>query len=157
MLRITSRAYGWFEKAAAQIENTGTSQIDFHSYDANANGELRIEIPEGELFEARAYRIENDTARDENSIDIAEYIKDNSLVWKPSEGKWKVGISVLNPFRSFYMNEQSTNIFLDQLYQRIEDVVGEDAMGESLIGVFQDEHPPTPRNVYTPELAQNFK
>ena len=67
--------YGWFEKAAAQIENTGTSQIDFHSYDANSSGELRIKIPDGELFEARAYRIENDTARDENSNDIATYIK----------------------------------------------------------------------------------
>jgi hypothetical protein len=30
-------------------------------------------------------------------------------------------------------------------------------MGKSLIGVFQDEHPPTPRNIYTPELSEKFK
>ncbi len=149
--------YGWFEKAAAQIENTGTSQIGFHSYDANIKKELRIKMPDGELFDARAYLIVNDTARDEKSINIAKYIKNDSLVWKPTEGDWKVGISVLNPFRSFYMNEQSTDIFIDQLYQKIENVVGEKAMGKSLIGVFQDEHPPTPRDVYTPELAKTFK
>ncbi len=116
-----------------------------------------MEMPEGELLEARAYQIINDTARDEKSIDIAMYIKNDSLVWTPSKGQWKVAISAVTPYRSFYMNETSTDLFLDQLYQRIEDVVGEDAMGKSMIGVFQDEHPPTPRNIYTPELAEKFK
>ncbi len=55
--------YGWFEKAAAQIENTGTSQIGFHSYDVNANKELRVKMPDGELFEARAYQIVNDNCK----------------------------------------------------------------------------------------------
>ncbi len=149
--------YGWFEKAAAQIENTGTSEIDFHAYDVSVGGGLNISMPEGALLEARAYPIINDTARDENSINITHFIKNNSLIWKPSGGAWTVGVSVLNPFRSFYMNEQSTDIFLDQLYRKIENVVGEQAMGKSLIGVFQDEHPPTPRDVYTPELAETFR
>jgi hypothetical protein len=150
--------YGWFEKAAAQIENTGTSQINFHSFEVNADNEgLRLKMPEGILFEARAYQVINDTAWDEKSIDIAEYIHNDSLVWSPSQGEWKVAITTLTPYRSFYMNEPSTDIFINQLYQRIEDVVGEDAMGKSLIGVFQDEHPPTPRNIYTSELSESFK
>lgn len=149
--------YGWFEKAAAQIENTGTSQINFQSFDVNPDNGVQMKMPEGELFEARAYPIINDTARDDQSIDIAKHIKNDSLVWKPADGEWKIAISTRTPYRSFYMNEESTDLFLDQLYQRIEDVVGEDAMGKSLIGVFQDEHPPTPRNIYTPELSRSFK
>ncbi len=149
--------YGWFEKAAAQIENTGTFQINFQSFDVDSDKGIHMEMPEGTLLEARAYRIINDTARDEKSMDIAKHIKVGSLIWTPTEGQWKVALSVVTPYRSFYMNEPSTDIFLDQLYQRIEDVVGEDAMGKSLIGVFQDEHPPTPRNIYTPELSKTFK
>ncbi len=149
--------YGWFEKAAAQIENTGTSQINFHAIDVSSDKGLRMKMPEGELLGARAYPIINDTARDEKSIDIAKYLHNDSMLWSPQAGEWKVALSVLTPYRSFYMNEASTDIFLDQLYQRIEDVVGEDAMGNSLIGVFQDEHPPTPRNIYTPELSDKFK
>jgi len=149
--------YGWFEKAAAQIENTGTSQINFQSIDVNSDSGIHMEMPEGTLLEARAYQIVNDTARDEKSIDIAKYIKNGSLVWTPAKGKWKVALSVVTPYRSFYMNESSTDIFLDQFYQRIEDVVGENAMGKSMMGIFQDEHPPTPRNIYTPELSEIFK
>ncbi len=149
--------YGWFEKAAAQIENTGTSQINFQSVDVDSDKGIHLEMPEGKLLEARAYQIINDTARDEKSIDIAIYIKNGSLEWTPEKGYWKVALSVVTPYRSFYMNEPSTDIFLDQLYQRMEDVVGENAMGKSMIGVFQDEHPPTPRNIYTPELSKNFK
>ena len=149
--------YGWFEKAAAQIENTGTSQINFQTFDVNPEEGITIKIQEGELLEARAYPIIKDTARDELSIDIAEHLHDDFLEWSPSDGEWKVAITTLTPYRSFYMNEPSTDIFLDQLHQRIEDVVGEDAMGKSLIGVFQDEHPPTPRNIYIPELSSTFK
>lgn len=149
--------YGWLEKAAAQVGNTGTSQIQFSSADVNPNDGIRMQIPEGTLLEARAYPIINDTARDEKSITILEHINNDVLVWKPLQGEWKVAISVVSPYRSFYMNEASTDIFLRQLYHRIEDVVGEDAMGKSLAGVFQDEHPPTPRNIYTPELSETFK
>jgi hypothetical protein len=149
--------YGWFEKAAAQIENTGTSQIHFHSYDVNADKGLRICLPDGELLEARAYPVVNDTARDAKSLEMAEYVHNDSLLWRPSQGEWKVAISTLTAYRSFYMNGASTDIFLDQLYQRIEDVVGEESMGKSLIGVFQDEHPPTPRNIFSAQLADIFQ
>ena len=111
--------YGWFEKAAAQIENTGTSQINFQSFDVNPDDGMKIQISDGELFAARAYPIINDTARDELSIDIAEHLHDDVLGWSPSEGEWKVAITTLASYRSFYMNEASTDIFLDQLYQRI--------------------------------------
>ena len=149
--------YGWFEKAAAQIENTGTSRINFQSLDVDSDKGIHLEMPEGELLEARAYQITNDTARDETSIDIAMYIKNGSIAWTPEKGQWKVAITAVTPYRSFYMNEPSTDLFLEQLYQRMEDLVGEDAMGKSMIGVFQDEHPPTPRNIYTPELAEKFE
>lgn len=149
--------YGWFEKAAAQIENTGTSKINFQSFDLNEGDALQVKLPEGELLEARAYPIVNDTARDEKSINVNPFIKGDSLIWKPADGNWKIAITTLTPYRSFYMNEASTDIFLNQLYQRIADEVGEGAMGNSLIGVFQDEHPPTPRDIYTPELSTNFK
>ncbi len=149
--------YGWFEKAAAQIENTGTSQINLQSIDVNAEKGVQIEIPKGTLLEARAYPVVNYTARDEKSIDLGKFITNGKLEWTPDKGQWKVALSTVSPYQSFYMNTQSTDIFLDQLYQRIEDVVGENAMGKSMIGVFQDEHPPTPRNIYTPELAKKFK
>ena len=149
--------YGWFEKAAAQIENTGTSQINFQSIDVISDKGIHMEMPEGILLEVRAYQIINDTARDETSIDLANYIKNGSIEWTPDKGQWKVAVTTVSPYRSFYMNEPSTDLFLDQLYQRMEDVVGEDAMGKSMIGVFQDEHPPTPRNIYTPELSKIFK
>jgi len=149
--------YGWFEKAAAQIENTGTSQINFESFDVNSGSGIPGKWPEGEILEARAYPIINDTARDEWSIDMVKDQNMESLITILSQGKWKAAFTALSPYRSFYMNEASTDIFLDQLYQRIEDVVGQDAMGKSLIGVFQDEHPPTPRNIYTPELSENFE
>lgn len=35
--------YGWFEKAAAQIENTGTAQINFQSIDVNSDKGIRME------------------------------------------------------------------------------------------------------------------
>jgi len=149
--------YGWFEKAAAQIENTGTSKINFQSFKAEAGEKVRIKIPDGELYSARAYAIINDTARDEKSINIQKYVSDDSLIWSPESGQWQIAITSLSPYRSFYMNEASTDIFLDQLYQRIENEVGENAMGKSLIGVFQDEHPPTPRDIYTSDLAAKFQ
>jgi hypothetical protein len=149
--------YGWFEKAAAQIENTGTSKINFYSFDVSAGENVQIKIPEGELFNARAYPVLENSAGDKKSIDVGNFIKTDMLEWNPPKGDWKIAITTLTPYRSFYMNEASTDIFLDQLYQRIENNVGADAMGNSLIGVFQDEHPPTPRNIYTPELSKKFK
>jgi len=149
--------YGWFEKAAAQVGNTGTSQIQFLNIKVDSDKGISIKMPEGRLLEARAFPIIDDVAPDEKSIDITEFIQNNFLEWKPNQGEWKVAISTVTPYQSFYMNQTSTDLFLEQLYKRIEDVVGENAMGESLIGVFQDEHPPTPRNIYTPELAEKFE
>ncbi|MCA1759682.1 MAG: hypothetical protein LC658_07915, partial [Bacteroidales bacterium] len=149
--------YGWLEKAAAQVGNTGTSRVEFYSATAKSDEEIRIELAEGKLLDARAFPVVRDTARDDESLDIKEHIRDNILTWNPSSvGEWKVAVSVAVPYRSFYMNDASADVFLQQLYQRIEDVVGQEAMGKSLAGVFQDEHPPTPRNIYTQELADIF-
>ncbi len=150
--------YGWLEKAAAQVVNTGTSRIAFFSATGKSGKEIRIKLSNGKLLAARAYPVVKDTARDDNSIDIKEFVQDESLAWPPpGEGEWKVAVSVLVPYKSFYMNEASTDVFLQQLYQKIENVVGQEAMGQSLAGVFQDEHPPTPRDIYTQELADTFQ
>ncbi len=42
-------------------------------------------------------------------------------------------------------------------YGKLERTLGADSMGTSFVGVFQDEHPPTPRDVYTDELANHFR
>src|SRR5680860_679026 len=68
--------YGWFEKAVAQIEDTGTSQINFESFDLAADKGLQLQIPpEGKFLEARAYQMIDGIASDEESIDIAKKIK----------------------------------------------------------------------------------
>jgi hypothetical protein len=150
--------YGWLEKAAAQVGNTGTSRVEFYSASAKSGEKIQIELAEGVLLDARAFPVVKDTARDDKSLDIKEFVRNNILSWNPpSAGEWKVAVSVAVPYRSFYLNDASADVFLQQLYQRIEDVVGEEAMGKTLAGVFQDEHPPTPRNMYTDELAQTFQ
>jgi len=150
--------YGWLEKAAAQVENTGTSRIAFFTETAESNEEIRIDLAKGKLLSARAYPLINGNASDENSLDINEFVQNDLCAWTPpGDGKWKVAVSILVPYKSFYMNEASADVFLEQLYQKIEDVVGAEAMGTSLAGVFQDEHPPTPRDIYTKELADTFQ
>lgn len=149
--------YGWLEKAAAQVEDTGTSRVEFMTKEAGENEETSLSLPPGKVLGARAFPIIDDTARDENSINLIDQVKDSVLVWQPKKGKWEVAVSVAVPYRSFYLNEHSTDIFIDQLYDRIEDVVGEKAMGKSLAGVFQDEHPPIPRNIYSKDLAETFE
>lgn len=150
--------YGWLEKAAAQVGETGTSRIKFFTASENDGAEIRIQLERGKLLDARAYPIINDIASDAHSLDIESYVENNQLVWTPPDtDKWKVAISVATPYRSFYMNEASADIFIEQLYQKIEDVVGAQSMGNSLAGVFQDEHPPTPRHIYNEQLADTFQ
>ncbi|MFH5885471.1 glycosyl hydrolase [Halalkalibaculum sp. DA3122] len=149
--------YGWLEKASAEVEDPKTSRIEFYSEMVDEGKALRIELPEGKVLDARAYPMKDSIAVDEKSRDISGHIGNNILSWKPEQGIWKVAVSVAVPYRSFYLNEASTDTFLDQLYEKMEEVVGKDAMGNSLRGVFQDEHPPTPRNIYTEKLARDFK
>ena len=150
--------YGWLEKAAALVGNTGTSRIQFYTATGDENDKIRLDLADGKLLDARAYPVKQDTARDEESLDIKKYIKNNQLDWNPpAAGNWKVAVSVATPYRSFYMNEASADVFLNQLYQKIEDIVGAEAMGKSFAGVFQDEHPPTPRNIYNQQLADTFQ
>ena len=42
-------------------------------------------------------------------------------------------------------------------YGEIERPLGKEAMGRSFVGIFQDEHPPTPRDIYTERLAEGFR
>ncbi len=150
--------YGWLEKAASRVGNTGTYRIEFHSSTAKPGESFRMQLTEGKVLDARAFPVMNDTARDEKSLNIKKHIHEGILSWDPPEkGEWKVAVSVAAPYRSFYLNEASADAFLQQFYQGIEQVVGPQAMGKSLAGVFQDEHPPTPRNIYNQALADTFR
>lgn len=150
--------YGWLEKAAAQVGETGTSKIKFYTVIEKNGKKINLELETGKLLDARAYPLKDNIACDEKSLDIKEYVENNHLTWTPPNTEpWKVAVSVAIPYRSFYMNEASADIFIQQLYQKIEDVVGAQSMGNSLAGVFQDEHPPTPRDIYTDQLADTFQ
>ena len=39
-------------------------------------------------------------------------------------------------------------------YGKIERTLGADSMGTSFVGIFQDEHPPTPRDIYTDDVGR---
>ncbi|MEX2511520.1 MAG: hypothetical protein WD398_01330 [Cyclobacteriaceae bacterium] len=158
MIRLdTGNMAGW-KKQQHRLAIQVHPAVEFYSATAKSDEEIRIELAEGKLLDARAFPVVKDTAYDDKSLNIKEYVQDNKLTWNPpSEGEWKVAVSVAVPYRSFYLSDASAEVFLQQLYQRIEDMVGQKAMGKSLAGVFQDEHPPTPRDIYTQELADTFQ
>ena len=110
--------YGWLEMAAAQVGDTGTSQIEFYSATASSGNPIQIDLKPGKILDARAFQVIADTARDEKSVDLRNFIQNNQLRWRPdSPGEWKVAVSVATPYMSFYMNEASTDVFWEQLYQ----------------------------------------
>ncbi len=152
--------YGWLEKAAAQVGNTDTYVVEFYTKTSllNSTGKVEIQIGKGEVLGARAYPVVNNIAIDEESIDVFHDVKDGEFSWNaPTDEEWKVAIMVLEPYTSFYLNEAATDVFIQQLYERVEETVGRDAMGKSFVGIFQDEHPVTPRDLYVKELADTFK
>ena len=64
---------------------------------------------------------------------------------------------VAAPFQTFYLSDEAADTFIDMFYGEIERRLGKEAMGKSFAGIFQDEHPPTPRDIYTERLAETFK
>jgi hypothetical protein len=149
--------YGWLEKAAAQAGDKSTKRIHFLSVDSNDSPTVAMELPDGQLLAARAFPQFGDTHSDEDSIDLRGFVEDGKLTWRPSGGSWKVTAIVAVDDIVFQLSEKAGDSFVDMFYGEIERQVGREAMGKSLAGVFQDEHPPTPRDVYTDELARRFK
>lgn len=149
--------YGWLEKAAAQTSDREGSRIEFLEVTGRGGKLVEQTLPSGKLLCARAYPTRDGAACEAGSVDVTEAVQDNRLAWKPPSGTWKIAVAVAVPSPSFYLNEEAADAFLAMLYGKIKQTVGEQAMGRSLAGVFQDEHPPTPRDVYTNELEEKFR
>ena len=149
--------YGWLEKAAAAVQDPETKRIELHQKDGEGGQQIRLELPEGEVLAARAYPLRDGQAFDEESLDLTGEVSGSILAWELPEGHWRVVCIVAVPFQSFYLSKASTDAFIDMFYGKIERVLGTESMGESFVGVFQDEHPPTPRDVYTQAFAEHFK
>ena len=152
--------YGWLEKAAAQTRDERMSRLVFHTADGQAGLPIRIEIPAGTLLEARAYPLTDGVADDGRSIVIEQpktNVDKSAFQWTPPAGMWRVAVSVAVPDQTFQLSDTAADTFLNEFYGKIERHLGAESMGKSFMGVFQDEHPPTPRDVYTDELAETFR
>lgn len=148
--------YGWLEKAAAKAKDTRTRRIAFLTKDGNPVTGIRLELPAGEVIGARAYPVENGQADDLRNIDLVGAVRNRVLEWTPPNGNWRVAVSVAVPYQSFQLSDVAAETFLEMLYGQIERRLGKEAMGTHFGGVFQDEHPPTPRDIYTQQLAESF-
>ena len=149
--------YGWLEKAAGEVQDSRTKRVSFHQAEGSTGKVIRIDLPEGDLIAARAYRLVENQADDAKSEDIASAVVDGKLEWKAGLGDWRVVAMVAVPFQTFYLSDTSSDAFIDMFYGKLERTLGKDSMGTSFVGIFQDEHPPIPRDVYTEDLAQHFK
>ncbi len=149
--------YGWLEKAAATLPESPTRTVSFVAIDAAGGTPVRRALPAGTLICARAYPVKGSTAPDAGSVDIRDAVTEGRLDWTPPAGTWKIAVATAAKSPSFYLDARAADAFIDMLYGKIEQTVGKDAMGKSFAGVFQDEHPPTPRDVYTEQLARRFR
>jgi hypothetical protein len=149
--------YGWLEKAASRIQDPRTSRISFQTAQADAKNPVQMTLPEGKVLSARAYPVADGQADDAQSIDMTDQVSGNTLALTPKEGAWRVAVMVAEPYQSFYLSDTSADEFIDMFYGKIERTLGKASMGDSFVGIFQDEHPPTPRDIYTDELARAFK
>ncbi len=152
--------YGWLEKAAANTHDERTSRLVFRSADGQAGHPIQIDIPKGKLLDARAYPLTGGVADDAKSMAIERpesCVHEGVFRWTPPAGTWRVALSLAVPDQVFQLSDSAADTFLQMFYGKIERELGADSMGKSFVGVFQDEHPPTPRDVYTDELAETFR
>ena len=148
--------YGWFEKAAARVRDPETRRVEFLTAETEGDA-VELVLPEGALIAARAYPLRDGVADGRASVDVADAVNGRRLAWTPQEGAWRVAVTVAVPFQSFYLSAASADEFIDMFYGKLERVLGPASMGTSFVGIFQDEHPPTPRDIYTAELAERFR
>ncbi len=149
--------YEWLEKAAARTRDPRTRRVHFLTAEGSPDAPVRLELPDGEVLAARAYPLRDGVAEDGGSKDVQSAIEGSRLGWTPPSGEWRVAVSVAVPYQAFQLSDTAADTFLDMLYGEIERRLGKEAMGKSFAGVFQDEHPPTPRDIYTDRLAQAFR
>ena len=149
--------YGWLEKAAAEVRDPEIRRVEILQVDGAGGTPIRLETPDGSLISARAYPIENEQLSDEESVDLSDRLNETLLEWNPPPGEWRLVAVVAVPFQSFYLSASSADRFIDSFYGKLERALGKDSMGSSFVGIFQDEHPPTPRDIYTRDLANHFE
>jgi len=149
--------YGWLEKAAAKANDDRTKRVVFLTAEGSEGAAIRIELPSAEVLGARAYKVEDKVADDSGSIDVKDAVSGDVFEWTPPAGNWRVGVSVTVPDQVFQLSEAAADTFIEMFYGEIERCLGSDAMGKSFLGVFQDEHPPTPRDIFTEQLAETFR
>ena len=151
--------YGWLEKAAAKAGRRSTKRIHFLLGGRQCPGADPVwSCPQGRLWmPVLIHSIDGRRGRrPEHRYLRTPYPAGYCSGHRPTgPGGW--------PFpwpsttSSFQLSERRATRFIDMFYGEIERQVGHDAMGTSFAGVFQDEHPPTPRDVYTEELAELFR
>jgi len=149
--------YGWLEKAAAEIRDPKIRRFELVQAEGTQDAPIQLEFPSGELIAARAYPLAADSLDDAQSLDISHAVQGKTLVWSPPAGRWRTVAVMATPYQSFYLSAESADRFIDSFYGQLERTLGANAMGQSFAGVFQDEHPPTPRDIYTEALATHFK
>ena len=149
--------YGWLEKAAAEIRDPEIRRIEVVHTDGAAGETIRLEIPEGKLVSARAYPLVAGKMDDARSLEMTDAAQGSTVAWSPPAGEWRLVAVSAAPFQSFYLSADSADRFIDSFYGKLERALGEEAMGASFAGIFQDEHPPTPRDIYTEALATHFR
>ena len=148
--------YGWLEKAAAEVQDPRTKRLLFEHVDAAGGETLEIDLPDGEIIGARAYPLRDGFADDAGGIDLATPVQGRRLEWTPPAGNWRVAIMAVAPFQSFYLSDTAADAFIDMFYGKLERVLGTESMGTCFGGIFQDEHPPTPRDIYTEDFVRYF-
>jgi len=149
--------YGWLEKAAARTRDERTRRVSLLTADGSPDAPIRLELPAGEVLAARAYPIRDGVADDGGSVDVLSAVEGGALQWTPPSGEWRAAVSVAVPHQAFQLSDTAADAFVDMFYGEIERRLGKEAMGESFAGIFQDEHPPTPRDIYTERLAETFR
>jgi alpha-L-rhamnosidase len=172
--------YGWLEMASAKADDPHTRQIKFVSEVGDAGKPIRVDLPEGTLLAARAFPVvgevevasegddDDDTDDDDKvekverlddarSIDVTNSARGRVLEWSPPAGRWRVSASVATPYKAFRFSRRATGVFVNALYGELERRMGKDSLGKSFVGIFQDEHAITPRDIYTAELAGRFE
>ncbi len=149
--------YGWLEKAAARTRDPRTRRVQLLTAEGSPDTPLRLALPDGEVLAARAYPVRDGVADDGGSVDVRAEIEGATLRWTPPSGTWRAAVSVAVPYQAFQLSDTAADTFLDMLYGEIERRLGKEAMGRSFAGMFQDEHPPTPRDIYTERLAEAFR
>jgi hypothetical protein len=149
--------YGWLEKAAAQVNDPRTNRVLVATADGTSDAPIRVDLPEGKFLSARAYPILDGVLNDAESVDVSGSVSGKALEWTTSGGAWRVVAQVAEPFQTFYLSDTSGDAFIDMFYGELERTLGAESMGTSFVGIFQDEHPPTPRDIYTDELVQAFR